>query len=93
MARDQETIECPVGVWTQLTNDDVTAITFQVISGACYIRYTTDETPPGGSVGMLYGTNQGEQNANLSDLVNLSGAARVWARGAGVSAQLLVDHA
>jgi carbon monoxide dehydrogenase subunit G len=45
MARDQERVDCLPGVWTELTNSDVTEITFQVVTGSVKIRCTTGSAP------------------------------------------------
>lgn len=94
MARNQETISCPVGDWTQLTNGNVSTITFQVLSGVVSIRYTADATKPTEEEGLAYSRLNGELKQSLSDLVNLAGAARVWAKPRGFSpASVYVDHA
>lgn len=92
MAQDQQTMS--VGAdWTQLTNADVTAITLQVHSGAVFLRGTTDTTTPTEKAGLLLGTGETILNKNVSDLFNLSGADRVWAKRAGSSdASVYVDH-
>jgi len=45
MARNQEAVSCPPGVWTELTNSDTTDITFQVRSGSIKVRATTGIAP------------------------------------------------
>lgn len=92
MARDQATIECPKGVWTQLTNGDASSITFAVLRGRVYIRYTTDATTPTAAYGVPYSEGQGESKA-VSELVALSGADRVWALSPLGTALVYVDHA
>ena len=95
MAQDQQAITCAVGAWTQLTNADATNVTFQVISGSVYIRYTTDATTPTATLeGQRYDAGEGKQNTALTDLVALGGAARVWARPIGSdAARVFIDHA
>ena len=94
MARDQAKIICPAGEWTQLTNGDVTNITFQVRFGFAEIHFTTDATAPSDDeIGIIYAEGQGELNTALSSLTNLSGADRVWARGFNTGAEVYVDHA
>ena len=98
MAQDQQTITCPDGVWTQLTNADVTRITFQVLSGSVFIRFTTDTTTPTEDHGIVYKRGEGELNELLTELTNLSGADRVWAKPVSISggtadqAAVYVDH-
>lgn len=100
MARDQETITLTEGVWTQLTNADVTNITLQILSGAAYIRFTTDATTPTEVRGQLWPAPTGVLNIAISELSNLSGADRVWAKPAYLDvsgglkdAVVYVDHA
>jgi hypothetical protein len=93
MARDQATVGVARDSWVQLTNADVTAISFQVLSGRVYIRATTDETEPVTNTGWLYRAGEGELDIALLDLVNLSGADRVWAYAIDGDAQVQVDHA
>ena len=98
MAQDQQTITCPDGVWTQLTNADVTQITFQVLSGSVFIRFTTDATTPTEDPGLVYNRGEGELNETLGQLVNLANADRVWAKPVSISggtadqAAVYVDH-
>jgi hypothetical protein len=98
MAQDQQTITCPKDTWTQLTNADVTAITFEVLSGSVFLRFTTDATTPTEDHGLLYQRNQGQLQTPMSDLTYLSGAVRVWAKpvssGGGIADQaaVYVDH-
>lgn len=94
MARDQDDIDCPVGVWTQLTNADVTNITFEVLGHPAYIRFTTDETVPTEARGKLYPYATGEADRSVSELAKLAGADRVWAKPAGAHPTVItVDHA
>lgn len=100
MAQDQAQVTCPAGAYTQLTNADVTKITFQALVGNIEIRFTTDTTPPAATLrGIVYRvtpeSNQGELNKLLSDLTNLAGADRVWAKPFDDArpAAVYVDHA
>lgn len=101
MARVQELVTCPPGVWTELTNSDTSVITFQVISGAVKVRYTTGSAPsalsdPGyeyRSSVYLDGSGEGEVNVSLSSMTGLSGADRAFAIPTnGRPAKVLVDH-
>lgn len=93
MARNQDTVTLTSG-WTQLTNADATAISFQVLSGSIQIRVTATDTPPADTdQGWSYGAgqaSQGELVRNLSDYANAISSGRVFARGPGT---VLVDHA
>lgn len=102
MARDQAAVVCPPGVWTELTNSDVTAITFQVTTGAVKVRCTTGTAPSALSdTGIEYharpaypqGT-QGELRVNITSLTATAGADRVFATPInGRKAVVIVDHA
>jgi hypothetical protein len=91
MAQNQTTVTCPAGVWTQLTNSDVTEITFQVQTGSVYIRFTTDTTTPVETRGMQYNEGEGELQKAMTDLTSLASADRVWARPLGRRAIVVVD--
>lgn len=93
MARNQEALSID-GNWTQLTNGAVTDITFQVLAGKVEIRYTTDTTPPSTSDrGFVYDRDEGELDRPLTELTNLVGAARVWAKAVKPFSTVIVDHA
>jgi hypothetical protein len=101
MPRDQERINCPPGVWTELTNSDATAITFQVTSGAVKIRCTTGSAPSAlTDAGFEYRADpedsdkQGEVNMAIVDLSTAAGADRVFATPInGRRAKVVVSHA
>ena len=101
MARDQVAVSCPAGVWTELTNADVTHITFQVISGSVKVRFTTGSAPAALSdAGYEYHANpteyqrDGELRAAVPDFAALAGSDRVFATPLnGRRAVVVVDHA
>jgi hypothetical protein len=102
MARDQAQVTCPPGVWTELTNDDVTEITFQVISGSVKVRCTTGSAPSALSdAGYVYHARaadsqeeSGELRVAITDLTATAGADRVFATPInGRPAKVVVDHA
>ena len=99
MARNQVQVTCAAGAWTQLTNGDVTNITFQAQDEPVFIRFTTDETTPTEAFGLVYGhganVRRGEFNAALTGLTALVGADRVWAKPVAQNRQatVYVDHA
>ena len=94
MAQDQQTVALTDGQWTQLTNADVTSITFQVLRGQAFIRYTTDTTTPTEENGVHYPELTGELDAAIADLTNLTGADRVWAKPCSADpTTIYVDHA
>jgi len=76
------TITIPAATWTQLTDADVTAITFQNVGGShILIKATTDGTAPTNASGAIrYNPGQGERNVSLADLFpGLAARDRVWA--------------
>lgn len=88
------TIAVTSRTWVQLTDANVTSITFQV-QGASYalIKGTTDATAPTVFAGAIrYNPGQGELNAFLSDLFPGISAIRVWAY-APEATQIMVSHA
>jgi hypothetical protein len=90
------TIALPQRVWTQLTDANVTAITFQNLGATAeiFVKATANTTAPTDQTGaMRYGPGQGERNVLLADLFpGVTGAARLWAYApSGVS--VLVSHA
>jgi hypothetical protein len=99
MAQDQVRVTCPVGVWTELTNSDATAITFQVLSGAVKIRCTTGSAPSAlTDAGFEYRADpddsdkQGEVNLTIAQLS--ATADRVFATPInGRRAKIVVSHA
>lgn len=99
MAQNQQTIVCPNDTWTQITNADVTSITFQAVMGSVYIRFTTDTTTPTEDGGVIYTQYTGVSSKPISELTALAGADRVWAKPVGNngdtlnSAAVYVDHA
>lgn len=81
--------------WTQLTDADITSITFQNIGGYhILVKATTDTTTPTDFDGSIrYNPGQGERNALMTDLFpGLSGADRVWAYS-DQAVQVFVSHA
>lgn len=99
MARNQESVMCPNGVWTQLTNDDVSAITLVVLQGDVYVRFTTDETTPTEAGGLPLREGAGVLAKPVNEMTFLVGADRVWAKPLASNGSVLndavvhVDHA
>lgn len=99
MARNQVPITCPAGSWTQLTNADVTEITFHVLQGDVYIFFTTGETAPVSSTGLVFSERTGVLGKPISEMTDLVGADRVWAKPVANNGSVLdkavvhVDHA
>jgi hypothetical protein len=102
MARNQESVTCPPGEWTQLTNGDISEITFQVVTGSVKIRATVGATAPAASAeGYVYHARPGDEQSengelriDIADLTATAGANRVYARPiSGRKARVIVDHA
>jgi hypothetical protein len=81
--------------WEQITNADVTEITFQNTGGrAVIIQATSGTTSPTDDAGLVYQPGQGEANRSLSEIFpGVSGANRVWARVDNLTTTLFVSHA
>ena len=75
------TITLTAGAWTQLTDANVTNITFQNTGGYhVLVKGTTDATAPTDTTGAVrYNPGQGERNVALSDLFPGISAVRLWA--------------
>ena len=101
MARDQVAVPCVPDVWTELTNGDVTEITFQVISGSVKVRFTDGTTPSALSdAGFEYHANSseyqrdGELRVAVASFAAAAGVDRVFALPLnGRRAVVVVDHA
>ena len=99
MARNQEVVTCPPGVWTELTNSDVTQITFQVVFGVAEIRATDGTAPSDSDRGYIYRNDgidyhEGELRIDVATLAEASGVDRVFARPLNSrNAKIIVDHA
>lgn len=81
MARNT-TLPLTAGQWLQITDADVSSITFQNVGPyGLAIKATTDGTAPTGEAGTArYNPGAGERNVLLSDLFpGIPGANRVWA--------------
>jgi hypothetical protein len=89
------TVAVPAEVWTQLTNGDATAVTFQNRGGLdVYIAATTNTTAPTSlDTALVYGGGQGERGVDIADLFpGLAGADRLWAYSPA-AARVFISHA
>ena len=92
------TVTVPEGVWTELTDANITGLTFLVKGpqGAdVYIEATTGASPTADDLdgAVSYRPGQGERNVALSDLFpGVTGADRVWAYSTNGPAQIFVSH-
>lgn len=95
MARS-EVVIIPEDVWTQITNADVSSITFQNQSDrSCKIivAATVGETPPLTVSGVSYDPDEGEYDLPLTNaFLGVSGANRVWVY-ATIPTEVFVSHA
>lgn len=91
MARN-ENVSLTAGTWTEITNADVTSITFQCLtSGTTRILGTTGSAPSGEQIGIQYQRGFGERNVLLSDLFPGISAKRVFALSAA-GGEIFVSH-
>jgi hypothetical protein len=100
MARDQEIIICPLGVYTEITNSDAEKITYQLQEGpAMSVRLTpSGDLPTPGQPGLNYKTGEGVRQIPLTEIAFSAVNKRVYVKpvGAGnrpaTSVKVLVDH-
>ena len=91
-----DTKPIPKWTWTQLTDADVTAITFQNVGGAVMlVEATNGGTAPTSTAGALeYRPGQGENNVTVANLfAGVTTANRVWAWGRDDATVATVSHA
>lgn len=90
------TVDLVPGVWTQLTNDNVSAITFANIDAVdtAYLMATVGAVPPTSLNGAIpYGPRSGELDVALNRLfAGVGGANRVYAYSTN-SMSVVVQHA
>lgn len=95
MARSED-ILIPAQVWTQITNDDVTTITFQNKSTRNRIQVQATVgavAPTGGVEGTIYEPSGGEYDLPLATAFSgVPGANRVWVYAVN-STEVFVSHA
>lgn len=88
------TITLTAGAWTQLTDADVTSITFQNTGNQfILVKGTTSASAPTDTNGAIrYNPGQGESNTALADMFPGISAVRVYAYSdAGID--VMVSHA
>jgi len=89
------TVNIPAGTWTQITDGNVTSLTFQNISGNfVLVKGTVGATAPTTLPGSLrYNPGQGERNVPLTDLFpGIAGVNRLYVF-ADSGAQVVVSNA
>jgi hypothetical protein len=94
MART-DTITIPADDWTQLTNADTTAVTFQVKRGTVSLVVTVGAVEPTDFDNAIrYTEGQGEVAIPLADLApGTDGGTRVYAHSNAASADIYFSHA
>lgn len=81
--------------WVELTDADVTSITFVNEGGSpMLVKATTGSAPTDLLGGITYRSGEGEKLADLADLFpGVTGADRVWAYGIVDVTYAMVSHA
>jgi len=91
-----ETLTLTAGVWNEITDADISSITFQNISPyPAFVTATSGATPSSTDPedAIRYNPGQGERNVQLADLFpGVAGANRVFVYSNGV-ATVFVSHA
>lgn len=90
------TLTLTPGIWTQITNADVTAITFEFVGfGELLVKGTIGATPPTDDTGApVYAPGQGEGSRPLSELFpGLTGANRVYVKNRQGTGAVVISHA
>jgi len=94
MARFQEIVKCEKGRWTELSDADVTEISFEALNVPIYVRVTDSPTEPTERVGFSYPAFTGESCIGLDQISKLPGAIRLWAQPVDADfANVIVDQA
>ncbi len=94
MAARNTTLTVSGSTWTEITDGDVSSITFQVGSQKMWISATSGATPTDRDGALLYWPGQGEVNVALADLFpGVTGAVRVFASGTYRTSEIMVSHA
>lgn len=94
MAKNQETMTIGPGEWVEITNANITELSFQVLDGRVMIRATVGQVQPTEQWGWIYTDLMGQIGPlAITALTQESGANRVWAKTTSVQAIIMVDHA
>jgi hypothetical protein len=97
MAKNQETMTIYKSEgWVEITDDDITSISFQVLDGVVQLRATVGQTKPSGSAaqwGWTYADTMGQIGPlDITAFTQESGANRIWAKTTSAQAIIMVDH-
>ena len=91
---NQTTLFIEPETWTEITDADVSAITFQNRSKGHILVVGTNGSTPSGYEGIRYNPGQGERNVFLADLFPGASATRVWVYAPeAYGAEVFVSHA
>ena len=94
MAARNTTLTIPPSAWTEITDNDVSSITFQVGSQNVWIIATDGAIPSGFDGALFYEPRQGEVNVALADLFpGVTGATRVFVYSIYAESKITVSHA
>lgn len=95
MARNQTIVEVKGdGQWTELSNGDVTNISFQVLEGSIKVVAGVSSTSPDKDApGWVYKASFGELNLDITKLSNDALNNRLYAFSFSDLSKVLVDHA
>lgn len=92
MPRSQHPVSVARDEWERLTENEVLAITFQVLRGEVFIARAGAEAPTG-DTGWRYTIGEGERNIAIDEISSAVGG-HVWAYGIRHDGStVLVDHA
>lgn len=87
------TITIPANAWTEITDANVTAITFQNTgSSFALVKGTTGAAPTDNLGAIRYNPGQGERNVTMADLFPGATLNRVWVY-AESPVKFMVSHA
>jgi hypothetical protein len=87
------TLDIPVGVWTEITSNDVSGLTFFVVSQAVVVAATTGAAPENNRAGFKYLGGFGEINLGLAEFAPGIAATRVWVLAQYHESTVFVSHA
>lgn len=88
------TVTIPAQTWTEMTNSNITSVTFQNVGNyQCSVKATTGSAPSTLFGAVEYDAGQGERNVALSSLFpGVAGAVRLWAYS-DIGTSMMVSHA
>lgn len=82
----------PRTAWVEITANDISHITFQILNGRLEILRGSNTAPADDASGWIYATTTRERNLLLDQLSSGPGD-RIWMRALSVEgAEVLIDH-